>query len=816
MQFNNNKYLKKQAKELPKLTLDQLAQISSIFSYRDRSADFENGYVGARYSVANSNAAFAELMSKTFSFHTDASGQLYVVCKDDTLRLVEADGRDLGKLIHQTAKRYNIAIPQAVSVSGVYSALLEIPEITASISAPTHFFHPEQWDGVHRLREVLTKFFRLDPRVAEVNTLAMLTTLFQWYAVMTGQPGAGFSVSPVLMSTEQGIGKSHYVRLLGELDEEFKPLMISGWGDLKDNAFTALLPTTSLVFYDEMGASALRRHIDSAKRIATSEYWVINQKYIRSYQLLRTQPLFFSTNNESVLPDEANRRFPVIRVSINPDSPLATNDVAGAKEFLQQVLNEVAVVYNRATAEERLILTKWKAEYNADDVDDDYAEVLEVFNHLVVNCHNEAGGVTAGQLWDTANVNEANILLSYFCRHDVPLLPSNSNQITRDEIGRHLKRYLPKYALVNLISAYNPLVSVSADCPVISPNARKSNGRRVRDICLENHRHFEKTKQLQIPPLYDGDEHQASSRLAEYSALLDDLMARDVAVIRNGLLYDARIWCAVKVVKDELKEGHGAFQKVPVSALSGMPLAGGYGSPQRNGQLTDYQTVLNFIENQSITDSSETYHVGLHIDENTPLVALDIDNGALDISQLPSGVGVEYSVSGKGMHVFALASLDEKYARERYCLQRNSFVGDFEGLDAEMYSNARVITMSDPSVLENITDEALWWFDFAAQTIDQENRRQAQETKEVMEMRQRLASSNQTDESREKALNTYSQNNGLSFEEGRRNNDSARLFGFVKKIGMDPQLAKSWILKQTPDWDGEDELDSLIARFFEN
>lgn len=83
-------------------------------------------------------------------------------------------------------------------------------------------------------------------------------------------------------------------------------------------------------------------------------------------------------------------------------------------------------------------------------------------------------------------------------------------------------------------------------------------------------------------------------------------------------------------------------------------------------------------------------------------------------------------------------------------------------------------------------------------------------------MRQRLASSNQTDESREKALNTYSQNNGLSFEEGRRNNDSARLFGFVKKIGMDPQLAKSWILKQTPDWDGEDELDSLIARFFEN
>lgn len=670
---NHSKYLK-----LPKLSLLELDHIHSMLDLKytyDKDGNIEE--VVPKGTPNN----MALILSSYFSFHLYDGKQLYITLTDGTYQLV--DPFDIGVLIHICLEDYGIGRARAWQDEPVYNELLQIISLDYSTVAPGSDFKPLEWDGVKRMGNVLTHFFTLDDQDGHRQTWAFLTMLFQWYRVLIDAPGAGFTVAPVIMSTQQGIGKSHFVELLGSLSDQREPLNITSWNDMHNSNVTSTLPESSIIFYDEMDRSALRREYDDAKRIATTKQFVINPKYLKSYKYERQQPLVMSTNNTDVLPDDANRRFPIINVYNNPNSPLATEDIDGAKAFLQQVLNEVAYVYDHATDEERLVLREWGTKLNAQDSDDSKLELARVFNNIVlrhVNVIGETKDVTISEFYDEATVEEANILISYLSKDKEPLVEGITN------IGEVINKRLYRGSFNQLLSAYNDLVSPDYNHEVISSrDFKKNGGRRYRRIDISHHKFLNKLNPSQTPHFVGSD---MISELEKRQAIVDRIEKGEDSF--TAAIYQEALWCPVK----QSNEGDQYYDMERQVLEDNM----------KNVSYQPFEMVRLFVEQHP-----GQYRIGLAMTQDTPLSVVHVHDGFFESDFLPKGVAVEQI--GSDQRLYYPVSLTDKSFGFKPGLKHKERRGDVFGRDVTFINEGSVIVFDDPNVINYLSDVVDWHLD---------------------------------------------------------------------------------------------------------
>lgn len=734
---------------------------------------------------ANDARNMAIVMSACYSFHHDGSHQLYGATKKGSY--VHVDPYELGLLMSQIFSEYGFGKTSAFSSDRVYDELLQLPRVANSTVEPLTVFHPQEWDGENRLDRVLTHFFKLSDYDGPRQTWAFLTMLFQWYAVTLDWGDASFTVAPVIVSTQQGIGKSHMVRLLGELGDG-QVLSLSGWRDFNDSGVMALLPTSSILFYDEMDRSALRRDYDTAKRIATSTDFKINPKYMKPYHFRRTQPLILSTNNTDVLPDDANRRFPLIEVSNNPDSPLAHGDVEGAKAFLQQVLNQVAYVFDRLDGYDRQALLKWNAKDNAGDADESKLELAEVFNNIVFrHCQKvgETKELSISEFYDYATIDEANLLIDRLAKDKQPLVEGTPH------LGEVINSRLFRGSFAQLVTAYNDLVAKNYQEEVIASRARRTTGgKRVRLIDIRNHRYLnEETPQL--TPFYVVEKEDET--LKERRLILE----RALGVKKQAAIYEQPVWCATKIGKKKNK-----VTKLPFSAKTQKPLSGAYNSPERNAQLVDFEGAKNYVKRKG------NYELAVSIDESTPIACVDVDGSKIHPDFFPSGVGIEDSVSGRGQHIYYAISSDlkkfglapslEKGKKVQGLLHAPDLEGNWRDHKVEVFIRFGVVTLTDETVLNRLRGNTLWHLDLISEGLRPEKELGVDSFEGSVQKEEELVG----------YLNAYMVKQDLSFKEGCRHDVLGKLVGAfaAKRIDLSllPSL-KAYVRGLDPTWDELDQ-----------
>ena len=744
--------------------------------------------------VVGSADNLARVLSYCYAFHVDHSHQLYITLAEGDYEHVTAD--TMNKLILDTLHHYGFPRGMCHSEHGVLRALVTMTESKGNFLEPRALFRPQEWDGERRMEGFLRHFFTLEGLDADRQNWAFLTTLFQWYGVLNNHPGAGFSVSPVLLSTQQGIGKSMFLRLLGSFSDRYKPLEISGWGAFNDRAVMELIPQSSVLIYDEMSPSALRRHYDTAKRIATQTHFTINPKYQPSYDYKRVQPLFLSTNNSDVLPDEANRRFPIIRVTVNPESPLRFGITDDVKDYVQQVFNEVAYVFEHASPEDQMALMQWEAKDNAMDADESKLEIVDAVNRMVFRHCNTPGirkRVTIREFYSKATAAEANVLIKAFCRDKTPL-PE-----TTQDVGEALYDRMYRGSFAKLIDGYNDLVSKDYHHEVISTETYKTTqGQRQREIRIENHRWLDSDNPEDTPSFHL--EHVAPVVTARRE-ILDRVFSEDNP-LGEDLFHDtAKVWCVTQVAPGK----DGKLNKVPHSALTGKPLYGSFDTDERAAQLANFNQAQAFVKNHP------GFQLALNIDRSVPIICLDVDGSKVHKDFFPSGVGIETSVSGTGQHIYYRVPQAVKHRTERFGKRTNGKVylanaeGDLEYHKADIFVSTGVVTVTNPDSLKHLDAGNVWHLNTILQSVESSSGEGAySETAPVS------ASGVVPDTAAAvtQFANGYMNKHGLVFEEGSRHNVAGRLLGAASAIGISQEfipVLEEFIEHQAPDWEDRDQ-----------
>lgn len=137
------------------------------------------------------------------------------------------------------------------------------------------------------------------------------TYLLDWLAYPLQHPGVKIPIAVILISYEQGIGKSSLMRAMTKIYGDMNTSWI-GEDDLKDK-FNSWLPNKQFVIANEINGINGRGNIAKLKNLVSEEKTHVNQKYKSAEQTANRANFVFMTNDIDAFEIEAkDRRFFVI------------------------------------------------------------------------------------------------------------------------------------------------------------------------------------------------------------------------------------------------------------------------------------------------------------------------------------------------------------------------------------------------------------------------------------------------------------------------------------------------------------------------
>ncbi|RRG09241.1 MAG: hypothetical protein DUD32_08935 [Lactobacillus sp.] len=747
--------------------------------------------------VRKTTQQFAIILSTMYSFHSTSDGALYITLNNGKLHSIDSD--QLDRLITACLHRYALAKPnKSWDSTVVYSELKKIASVSYSTCPNPNAFRPNEWDHKDRLPFVLSHFFKVEKPI--VSTLGYLTMLFQWYqATRYPKRPDNFSVVPILQSDKEGVGKSAMSILLGKLDDRLDYLPISSWDDLTNGDKVRSIESTSLILWDELKSSDLKRRDSLARNIATTATWHVNKKYLPAYDVARTQPLIMTTNEQDVLPNGSSRRFVMIHVDKLKTSPFAKDDLEEAMSFLQQVLNQVAYVYDHTDQAGRVQLCHWEESYTAEVMSESTSDEID-------------GLKAAVESLGTGYHSKKEILSAFPNRTVAPMLSEIGERISTNSLtnAQLLEACAPKFykLLAALFKRFNAMYGKDPNKPVIDPVRKHTSKSNVHRIDLKNM----KPGSLSSDFMHGLDKKQllASWQQKKYEILVEG--SKDHPKKKSKFFDDSfRKWCLSRIESSD--STHSGLQKKPMYFNGQIirPLTGSFDSDERNRSLASYKEVCVEKDYMNKRNDGYKYEIGLNLDKDVPLIVMDVDDGDIssDLIGLKElrGLVSEKSISGTGRHYFSV-DRNDVHEFHRICDKRKSFQGTFLKKNIEIYRSGKVITMTDPSILNDVSDESLYLFDVVTQSIQEQwvMKKYAEELAAEVE--------NTSDEAEstsdkvipiktgyDKMLESYADKKGLTFEEGNRHNAMASVVGWASSRGDIPEdIVYKWLAGKFPDW----------------
>jgi hypothetical protein len=137
------------------------------------------------------------------------------------------------------------------------------------------------------------------------------TYLLDWLAYPLQHPGVKIPIAVILISYEQGIGKSSLMRAMTKIYGDMNTSWI-GEDDLKDK-FNSWLPNKQFIVANEINGINGRQHVAKLKNLVSEEKLHVNQKYKSAEQMGNGANFVFMTNDIDAFEIEAkDRRFFVI------------------------------------------------------------------------------------------------------------------------------------------------------------------------------------------------------------------------------------------------------------------------------------------------------------------------------------------------------------------------------------------------------------------------------------------------------------------------------------------------------------------------
>jgi Family of unknown function (DUF5906) len=142
----------------------------------------------------------------------------------------------------------------------------------------------------------------------------------RWFATTVVHPGSKISFGLLLISETQGVGKTTFADVLGEIVGEWN-VQRPGESDITNNNFTAWREA-ELIIVEEIYAGRSTKAYNRLKEVITNKRVRVNKKHIAEYHIDNYARVIACSNSVRALKlDDEDRRWFVPRVTLEKQSP---------------------------------------------------------------------------------------------------------------------------------------------------------------------------------------------------------------------------------------------------------------------------------------------------------------------------------------------------------------------------------------------------------------------------------------------------------------------------------------------------------------